>query len=65
MKRSVAVHLFLQLSSLILHPSSFDLVDLARLERATSTFAKSRSISAELQVLQLLIAECGLAGRDK
>ena len=35
------------------------LVDLARFERATSTFAKSRSISAELQVLRLLIGDCG------
>lgn len=32
------------------HPSSFDLADLARFERATSTFAESRSGSAELQV---------------
>ena len=40
------------------------LVDLARFERATSTFAKSRSISSELQVLRLLIAECGLPITD-
>ena len=43
-----------------LHPSSLELVDLARFERATSTFAESRSISAELQILRLRIAECGL-----
>ena len=35
-------------------------MDLARFERATSTFAESRSNSTELQVLQLRIAECGL-----
>ena len=44
-----------QPSSLILHPL---LVDLARFERATSTFAGSRSNSPELQVLQF--ADCGL-----
>ena len=33
-----------------------DLVDLARFERATSTFARSRSDSAELQVLTFSIA---------
>ena len=32
------------------HPVRFRLVDLARFERATSTFAESRSHSAELQV---------------
>src|SRR5438045_7880053 len=37
----------------------FDLVDLARFERATSTFAESRSDSAELQVLRFGISECG------
>ena len=37
----------------------FDLVDLARFERATSTFAESRSDSAELQVQRFGIAECG------
>ena len=31
----------------------FELVDLARFERATSTFAESRSHSAELQVREL------------
>ena len=36
-------------------------MDLARFERATSTFAESRSISAELQVLRLPICDCGLA----
>src|SRR5437016_1831204 len=36
------------------------LVDLARFERATSTFARSRSDSAELQVQRFGIAECGL-----
>ncbi len=30
------------------------LVDLARFERATSTFAESRSYSTELQVLEFL-----------
>ena len=41
--------------SFILHPSSFILVlvDLARFERATSTFAESRSHSAELQLREL------------
>ena len=38
----------------------FGLVDLARFERATSTFAESRSNSPELQVLRLPIAESGL-----
>jgi hypothetical protein len=37
-------------SSFIPHPSSFDLVDLARFERAASTFAESRSNSTELQI---------------
>jgi hypothetical protein len=36
--------------SFILPTSSLRLVDLARFERATSTFAESRSDSAELQV---------------
>jgi hypothetical protein len=43
-------------SSLIPHPLSFELVDLARFERATSTFAQSRSYSAELQVQAFPIA---------
>ena len=51
-----------QPSSLILHPL---LVDLARFERATSTFAGSRSNSPELQVLtfwtfRVLIADLSL-----
>src|SRR5438552_28977 len=37
-----------------------ELVDLARFERATSTFAESRSDSAELQVLRFGISEFGL-----
>ncbi len=40
--------------------SAIRLVDLARFERATSTFARSRSDSAELQVQRFGIAECGL-----
>src|SRR6266566_7560545 len=36
----------------------FELVDLARFERATSTFAESRSDSAELQVQTFSIANC-------
>ena len=36
------------------------LVDLARFERATSTFAESRSDSAELQVQAFAIANCRL-----
>ena len=35
------------------HSVRFELVDLARFERATSTFAESRSHSAELQVREL------------
>ena len=35
-------------------------MDLARFERATSTFAESHSDSAELQVQRFGIAECGL-----
>ena len=42
------------------YAGKISLVDLARFERATSTFAESRSDSPELQVLRLRIAECGL-----
>ena len=50
------------MSRINFHPSSFrihpyGLVDLARFERATSTFARSRSESAELQVQG--ISDCG------
>jgi hypothetical protein len=48
------------LNCFIPHPSSLVLVDLARFERATSTFAESRSHSAELQVHRLWIADFGL-----
>ncbi len=49
---------FLFLSSFIPHP--FDLADLARFERATSTFAESRSHSAELQVQEFWILDFGM-----
>jgi hypothetical protein len=47
-------------SSFIVPNSAFRLVDLARFERATSTFAELRSNSAELQVLRFRIANFGL-----
>jgi hypothetical protein len=54
-----------QSSNFILHFSSLILimVDLARFERATSTFAESRSHSAELQIpgnFGLRISDCGI-----
>ncbi|MDX6384789.1 MAG: hypothetical protein QOK48_2362 [Blastocatellia bacterium] len=39
-------------------------MDLARFERATSTFAESRSDSTELQVRTLSIANCQLPSAD-
>ena len=47
-------------SSFIVPNSAFRLVDLARFERATSTFAQSRSDSSELQVQTFSAADCQL-----